>query len=172
MIRKYNVKKPERPEPVRWDWKRCECKKTIVVKTIMSNGKPQVKRVCTRCGNQVGNNIPLSSVKIDSIPVRDETLQERYHQNMQADIAAENERRNQEYSEKWWSWYGEYLKSPIWRERSSAVIERAGGVCEACGKNRATQAHHKTYEHVGGEPLFELVAVCEECHRQITDKTI
>lgn len=69
----------------------------------------------------------------------------------------------------WWAWYNDYLLSPAWREKSAAVIRRAGGVCEACGTARATQAHHVTYRHVGAEPLFDLRAVCRPCHDRITE---
>jgi 5-methylcytosine-specific restriction endonuclease McrA len=29
---------------------------------------------------------------------------------------------------------------------------------------RATQVHHTTYKHVGNEFLWELRAICDECH--------
>ena len=41
-------------------------------------------------------------------------------------------------------------------------------MCEGCGVRRAAQVHHLTYEHVGDELLFELVAVCGQCHDRIT----
>lgn len=69
----------------------------------------------------------------------------------------------------WWAWYNDYLRSPAWRAKAEAVIRRAGGVCEACGTARATQAHHVTYRHVGAEPLFDLRAVCRPCHERITE---
>jgi 5-methylcytosine-specific restriction endonuclease McrA len=43
-------------------------------------------------------------------------------------------------------------------------LERDGHVCQACLSRKATQAHHLSYEFVGHEPLFELVAVCDKCH--------
>jgi 5-methylcytosine-specific restriction endonuclease McrA len=53
-----------------------------------------------------------------------------------------------------------------WRAKSQAVLRRENYVCQGCG-GRATQAHHLTYEHAFNEFLFELVAVCEECHAQL-----
>lgn len=97
---------------------------------------------------------------------------------------ADRERREREWAERsrqyelqriaeekrWWGWYNSYLQSPEWGKKRKAVLARAKGRCEACGLRKATQVHHTTYAHVGNEPLFELRAVCEECHRRITSQ--
>lgn len=74
--------------------------------------------------------------------------------------------RTQE-SDAWWSRYTAYLQSPAWKEKRNAVMRRAGGMCEGCGKNKAAQVHHLTYEHVCEEFLWELRAVCNGCHSRI-----
>lgn len=43
-------------------------------------------------------------------------------------------------------------------------------LCEGCGKARATQVHHKTYRNLGDEFLFELVALCDACHKRLRAK--
>jgi hypothetical protein len=91
---------------------------------------------------------------------REREWQERSREYARAQAARESE---------WWDQYRAYLQSPEWRARSRAVIERAHGICEACGKRAATQAHHTTYTHVGDEPLFELRAVCNQCHEKLTE---
>lgn len=60
--------------------------------------------------------------------------------------------------------YDEYLSTPEWDARRRKVLERDGYLCQACRVNRATQAHHLTYDRVGHEPLFDLIAICTECH--------
>jgi hypothetical protein len=84
--------------------------------------------------------------------------------------ARERERRalQEQKDREWWDWYNLYLQSPEWLWRRDAVLKRARYVCEGCGKNRAVQVHHLTYKHVGHEMLWELVAVCKECHDWIT----
>ena len=67
----------------------------------------------------------------------------------------------------WWAEYDAYLASPEWAARRDLVLDRAGGICEGCRCARATQAHHRNYDHVGDEFLFELVAVCDACHRRL-----
>ena len=69
----------------------------------------------------------------------------------------------------WWSWYESYLRSDGWAQKRDLVLRRAGGRCESCGRRRATQVHHTSYAHVGNEPLFELRAVCYDCHQTITE---
>lgn len=72
--------------------------------------------------------------------------------------------------EQWWEAYRQYLTTPIWREKRRRVIQRAGGICEGCGSARATQVHHLTYKRVGREMLFDLVAICEDCHHSLHEK--
>jgi hypothetical protein len=72
--------------------------------------------------------------------------------------------------QEWWDRYNEYLESPEWQERRAAVLARAKYVCEACGIERATEVHHPTYAHVFNEPLFELRAICHDCHETLTEQ--
>ena len=62
--------------------------------------------------------------------------------------------------------YRAYLKTPKWAAIRAAVLRRAGNVCEGCAMRPAVQAHHLTYEHIGDEFLWELRAVCRECHER------
>lgn len=67
----------------------------------------------------------------------------------------------------WWATYNAYLESEEWTTRRQHVLERAGGICEGCRDARATQVHHLTYKHVGRELLWELAAVCNDCHEAL-----
>jgi hypothetical protein len=80
---------------------------------------------------------------------------------------SERYRRNRE-SEKqeWWAWYSTYLQSDEWRIRRALVLRRANDICEGCRDAPATQVHHLTYAHVGNEFLWELVAICDDCHER------
>lgn len=64
-------------------------------------------------------------------------------------------------------WYHYYLTTDAWDRRRKAVLRRARNACEGCGRNnRPLQVHHMTYENVGDEFLWELRAVCDECHER------
>lgn len=69
--------------------------------------------------------------------------------------------------ERWWAEYSAYLKSPEWREKRMRVLDRASGICEGCGVSAANEVHHLTYDRAGKEMLFDLVALCAECHHSI-----
>lgn len=61
--------------------------------------------------------------------------------------------------------YEEYLQSDGWRQKRDAVMARSCGKCERCG-SPAVHVHHKSYQHLGGEPLTDLEAICRPCHFQ------
>lgn len=81
---------------------------------------------------------------------------------------AEREAEREAYRRQWWKDYNAYLESSKWKQKRASVLKRAGGRCEACGKNKATEVHHRTYDHLYNEPLFDLFAICRSCHEDIT----
>jgi len=69
----------------------------------------------------------------------------------------------------WRAEHDRYLRTAQWARRRAAVLRRAGYRCEGCGQRQATQVHHLHYRRWRREMLFDLVAVCETCHRLIHD---
>ena len=60
--------------------------------------------------------------------------------------------------------YREYMSSPEWRAMREMVMQRAGGICEHCGKD-AEHVHHVRYPKVYAEDHPDnLIAVCAACH--------
>jgi len=72
-------------------------------------------------------------------------------------------------NKEWWDWYNQYLLTPQWKNIRDRVLRRASFRCEGCGVAPATSVHHLTYKRVGKEMLFDLVAVCQKCHDEITE---
>jgi 5-methylcytosine-specific restriction endonuclease McrA len=62
--------------------------------------------------------------------------------------------------------YHQYLQTPQWAERRALVLKRSAGLCEGCRLASAEQVHHTTYAHCGNEFLWELVAICRDCHER------
>lgn len=60
-----------------------------------------------------------------------------------------------------------YYSSEQWARLRRLVIKRAAGRCEGCGEAEATQAHHLHYRTFGQEFLWDLRAVCRDCHERI-----
>lgn len=122
-----------------------------------TNGSIQVKFQCLECGRSVGDSISRSRVEFpDDLELWDVELLECWYRKGQ--MASEAE------TEKWWVGYNAYLRSDEWRQKHLLVLKRDQHLCQSCRLNRATQVHHLTYKHAFNEPLFDLVAVCNECH--------
>ena len=77
---------------------------------------------------------------------------------------------NDEKRAEWHDWYYEYLQSPKWKAIRAKTMDRTDGICEGCHERPATEVHHLSYEFVGDEMLWDLVAVCSPCHRKVHKK--
>ena len=145
----------------------CEHENKILSKRVVKGGAVQFVYQCQRCGEVALQAVARAKALAlgggtEPLPF-DPKLQEEWSR-LRAESSAVIEAR---FNEKFWSGYTVYLRSPEWAERRSLVLKRARGVCEACGKNQPAEVHHLTYDHVGQEFLFELVAVCHECHARL-----
>jgi len=151
-------------------WAECACENTIL--TLMHTAtSPQVRRQCVRCGRAVGNAIKHSDVPggVDSLPRFDFGLRDRWDAMRQESMRAQRSEvieQRQEQAAVRREWYAQYLQSEQWREKREAVLNRARHTCEGCGAAKATEVHHLTYDNVGDELLWQLVAVCRACHEK------
>lgn len=59
--------------------------------------------------------------------------------------------------------YPEYRQTHAWLTKREAVLERDGDRCQGCG-SEAAEVHHLTYEHIGDEPIEDLISLCASCH--------
>jgi 5-methylcytosine-specific restriction endonuclease McrA len=57
--------------------------------------------------------------------------------------------------------------SSAWFDKRSLVIKRCNNVCEGCGLNDVNEVHHRHYDRVGYEFLFDLIGLCRECHDKL-----
>jgi hypothetical protein len=83
---------------------------------------------------------------------------------------------DQPHALDWQQAYEIYRQSPVWCEKRRLVLQRAKKICEGCGCRPARELHHLRYpanclpgspEWIRSEKLFDLVALCEICHRDI-----
>lgn len=126
---------------------------------------------CLECGQKASNFIATAGVT--------EAWDTDLEQRVMLDYESAKQKWDQarkvawESAEKlanrsWWEAYDSYLRTAVWAVKRELVLERCGGVCEACGQRRAVHVHHKKYPDVFGlEPLFDLAAVCVPCHKII-----
>jgi hypothetical protein len=70
--------------------------------------------------------------------------------------------------------YRFHIASMKWRNSPARLAEltAAENRCRVCFKPGTAQspieAHHATYAHLGNEKLGELLAICRECHEEVT----
>ncbi len=69
--------------------------------------------------------------------------------------------------------YAQYLKSKHWKAKRKEAIGFYGAKCSRCGSQPAPnhssyymRVHHKSYEHLGAEPMEDLEVLCLCCHEQ------
>ena len=135
-------------------------------RTIRGGGKQYVYQ-CTRCGEPTSN--PVGKEKAIELgggelpPAFDDELKEAWSRRRSEEVNAILKHDDS----KFWDAYSAYLGSAEWAAKRKAVLTRANGLCEGCMRNPPSEVHHLTYEHVGDEFLFELVAVCSSCHDRL-----
>lgn len=114
--------------------------------------------------------VRLVASKVDCIGCRQRYRTRTEWNAQQADWEARQEKYRRESAQRsaeWWDWYHAYLQSSEWQDKRQRVLERDEHVCRGCGLWPATQVHHLTYQRVGHEMLFDLVAICDRCHDKI-----
>ncbi|MBP8124935.1 MAG: HNH endonuclease [Caldilineaceae bacterium] len=63
--------------------------------------------------------------------------------------------------------YADYLQSTHWRRTRRKKIASVGSRCEQCGRRKALQVHHLTYERKGEELMTDLQVLCRACHKAV-----
>jgi len=132
---------------------------------ILKNGTPNHHWQCRQCGrSQTGAVRKALALKMDPNPIDwDAGIIERYDNAWQARYAQAREAKRDERRR----WYNEvYLKSPEWRTLRAKRLGFDRGVCQGCLEAPATQVHHRTYNNIGDELLYQLISLCRPCHEK------
>lgn len=142
----------------------CDHPSVTLARQTNSAGAVTYVDQCDRCGvkTHAHRGRDLTPEQRENAKPFDRARREAHWANVSQQHRAASEQRDRE----WQAQYEAYLQTPAWRHRRVLVLRRANGVCEGCMSAPATQVHHKTYAHVGNELLFELAAVCDDCHER------
>lgn len=155
-----------------WQGDACLHEKTTSVRKFDSINREAFYEACTNCGMLKPGAIARASVSEYSVePERYAEQNERYNARRQTALdrichAAAERCQSGNRAE-----YDDYLRSPEWKRRAAKIMDRANGICEGCLTEPATEVHHRTYENLGNEFAFELLALCDRCHRRIHKKS-
>ena len=136
----------------------------------MTTGGVQFKMQCLKCGKTgpALAHAKMTEEQRRNAPAVDPSIRQAYWQQRQEQRAAEWAEEKASRTGEWWNRYHSYMTSPEWYDRRRRVLLRDNHRCQSCLELPATQVHHLTYRHLGNEPLFELVSVCNDCHERIT----
>jgi hypothetical protein len=125
----------------------------------VNGGGVQYRYQCLECGHSVGPAIKRSAVD-EEVNEWDYELKDQWEakqrQATQEKFKSVAQARRQEYEA--------YLKSFDWKLKARMVLDREGHICQGCRSAKATEVHHTTYSHIFNELLFQLVALCRDCH--------
>lgn len=136
--------------------------RTVMTWRAASNGVRQHRRQCLDCGEPASNWVTRETAMKETIYPWDDDLMHRFSRSVNDAV--------QRSRAQWWDVYERYLASEDWGDRRLAVLKRDHYICQGCLFEPATQVHHLTYKHVGREPLFDLVGICENCHDMVHDR--
>lgn len=131
-------------------------------KRVREGGKIVAVIQCLRCGHEV------KSLKAGASPYDkkefDEQLRVTFREAERRKEEEELDRNRRELRE----WYNRvYLRSSVWQRIRLLVLERDKDLCQGCLKATATVVHHRNYDHVGTELLYDLLSLCKSCHDKV-----
>lgn len=144
----------------------CQHKTVKITAKKIANGSFHYVTQCQVCGEPTSNPIKkeiaysMNDGKQPELFDFERQKKAREHRWEMLKIAKEIERK------EFFGWYSEYLQTDKWKSKREKVLYRAQGLCEGCRDNPAEEVHHLNYENVGDEFLFQLVALCSECHKR------
>ena len=148
----------------------CDHPNVILTKFTKSNATVEFRKQCQTCGDIVGcvkKALITAEQMRAGIPDFDRSIGDtrrqawaRRYDELRAELRDEEGR-------EWRDRYERHLRSPAWARKRQLVLDREKGVCQGCRESRAVEVHHLSYQNLGNEPLFELVALCSPCHRNV-----
>jgi hypothetical protein len=153
-------------------WLQTECthEKTEMRRTVTKSGADYFGLRCVICDERMSDWFPKKQIPDpEDLPVADPDGPVAYERRRREGWRATQHRHLEIQGRQLSVEYQEYLKSPAWRAIRDKVLRRAKGRCEGCGDRAATQVHHLSYAHIYREFLWELAAVCDECHERVHD---
>jgi hypothetical protein len=147
----------------------CKHSETALRWKLNAAGRRFYVRQCFRCGRSATTAVSFATVRAETGGVDPPPFDRGLLERAASARAIKAAHASAEKKRAWWEWYEHYLQSEEWQQKRQRVLERANFLCEGCREQPAVQVHHLTYDHVGREFLFELVAVCGACHALVHD---
>jgi 5-methylcytosine-specific restriction endonuclease McrA len=148
----------------------CEHSLSAVVVLIAKNNHPHFRRQCLNCGRRLGNikHAELSQEEMKNAPRIDESLESNFWKRRSVRYSELEKQMLHEENQEFDREYEAYRKTEKWQRLRGKVLARDKFICQGCGSaNRAIDVHHLTYDRFKDEMLFDLIAVCRDCHTRL-----
>lgn len=149
----------------------CTCQLSLEIQTFHDrNGRETYALCCLVCGNRRGPSIKASEANKNGKPpfanmkIKEEYAAQRKQKLLDWQLYNRNSYEEESVGKK--QRYKDYLQTSVWARKRSQVMKRENYLCEGCCDSRATVVHHMTYDHIGQELLYELRALCANCHEK------
>jgi hypothetical protein len=141
----------------------CEHPTVEARKKMRKDGVWVVALQCLVCGG-TERGVAKRDYDLDWLPAWNEELSTNYHAKRQKETDRIRETAESRHKTAWEAWYTQYLETEHWRALRVRVMARDKNLCQGCLINPAYDVHHLTYDRLGREMLFDLVAMCRKCH--------
>jgi hypothetical protein len=145
----------------------------IHIQFEQSNGTIVQRVACKSCKSLIGGAVKkdkwfesypkLSNIKYKQI----EQEKSDSHRKLSAQILLIRDNIIEAKNDLWWQNYNKYLLTTKWKDKRIAVLKRENDMCQGCHSKKAQHVHHTTYSNLGDELLFQLVALCIDCHSKL-----
>lgn len=136
------------------------------------NGNPSIREVCLNCGKTSSAKKINTVSDVKSLPTITDEKIDRLRNAFYDELKRFHEWAKKQNHSQFLEDHAEYLKSTQWKELRAKVLKRDNDLCQSCLIRSATQVHHLTYDRWRHEAAFDLVSVCDPCHKSIhSDKS-
>lgn len=65
--------------------------------------------------------------------------------------------------------YEEYINSTQWKHKRLVRLKIDKFQCRTCRNDKDLEVHHVTYDNLFNEPMEDLITLCKQCHKAITN---
>jgi hypothetical protein len=146
---------------------RCEHPQIELGRVVYPNASIHIRKVCLSCGEFVGDTVKKGPQHDQLPPIEYIDIRDKYRKARDAgwkEILQKHARLQRKRDAGFQKEYAAYLSSKNWKEKRQKVLARAKFICEGCLEKPAAVIHHTSYARIYRELLFDLVALCHDCH--------
>jgi hypothetical protein len=144
----------------------CSHESSSIKRVKYSNEAEHIHRLCLECGQFISQGMSKSTPVDNKVYDFEAQIREykfdrdlKFHELVKK-FADRQKLTSADFKKE----YLKYLASDEWKVIREKVLLRENHICEGCGVNKATEVHHLTYVRMKEELLFDLKAVCRDCH--------